>query len=1059
MSQSHDSMETGLIETLANEYESMFYVDLFNGRMSIYRMDNRAYERSRPAATDVLFSDYIELMVLANVSPEFQKEVLDFTDLAGLRERLSGCKSVSTRYRTKGAPPRYKEMRIVKTGFSDCPENAVVTILDQTELAVRELESIEMRHELELARARRDREAELIAAKETAENARRELAEISAANSMSLERALLALQGDVGSTGTRPFLEIVRERFNADVCFLSRLDVAHGANVIEDLHMVARDGRAVINGKVSAPIGLFSSHRAQLLSQGLREWNARDLAEIRDAYGISRRKGAGNASSMTSVPLFVKGAAWGVLNVVFDEDRRLNELEKGNFRRLASVFGSAIERRLNYEELSGLHAAAAEESIFINRIFNASPSPCFLKDADYGLRYVRCNAAYAALVGARMDEIIGKTAEELLGPGISALAAKRDEEALGGAAAIQYEDTMVFEDGSSRTLRCWKQTLMGSGHRLVLCVIHDVTEERRAAAAESFKADVSSFVVAHRDQWQIIDYVARRLIGYFNCDHVIFAGVDGYRRDWFLDDVREGVCNGCANCPMNSADSALFGSSNMVNLSDARSPDALQLPPDCPNKSVMATQVMVDGKPWARLGVIYARRRSPFFESGERVMRIAVDFIALSVQRANAMAEISRKNQEILQALDDAKKAERTKSTFLATMSHEIRTPLNAVIGFSEFLRDAGCSPEERDTYLDGITKSSNALLALINDILDLSKLEARNIEVRGGICDMRKLFEEMASIFQFSAQDKHISLDYEIDKDFPLLDLREERVRQILLNLVGNAVKFTQKGGVNFSAGLDCVADDGTATLVVKVADTGIGISPDKIQAVFDPFMQDGGIRGGKVYKGTGLGLPISRRLAEAAGGTLVAESKLGAGSVFTLSLPGVGLPETECAPLSARECAPDAPATQPRRREASSADIAKLRFVLVDDVQMNLRILRQYLKRLGVPVDGIEMFGGAREAMAYLKSAEASRRDGRLIVLTDMWMPGMNGEALAREMRADPELAGVPVVAVTADADAGSTFDVDLFDSILTKPVTGDSILNLLGEFCPGGDGARKV
>ena len=395
--------------------------------------------------------------------------------------------------------------------------------------------------------------------------------------------------------------------------------------------------------------------------------------------------------------------------------------------------------------------------------------------------------------------------------------------------------------------------------------------------------------------------------------------------------------------------------------------------------------------------------------------------------------------ERLSKALEEAKSAEQTKSAFLATMSHEIRTPLNAVIGFAEFLQKMDLTPEERENYLAGITRSSNALLSLINDVLDLSKLDAGKVVVRGGSCNVGRLLDEMRSIFHFNAARKGIEISCEIADDFPSVALKEERVRQILLNLVGNAVKFTEHGRVSCSARWIPGAP-GRGTLTVQVRDTGIGIPKEKQGEIFDPFVQADGVRGGKVYQGTGLGLPICRRLVEAVGGEISLESEAGKGATFTVVIPDV---EISAEPDVAAEEIVD----------VAAADVAlkaprEIQVVAVDDVPLNLVVVGKFCEMAGVPRRNIHTFLRAGEALKHLreKGLGPSRR---LLVFTDMWMPEMTGEEFVRAIRKDLALARVPVVAVTADAETSGSYDMSLFDGVITKPITGAKIKTALVRF----------
>ena len=452
-----------------------------------------------------------------------------------------------------------------------------------------------------------------------------------------------------------------------------------------------------------------------------------------------------------------------------------------------------------------------------------------------------------------------------------------------------------------------------------------------------------------------------------------------------------------------------------------------QLVPPCSRgfRFLISTPLLVHGRLWGSLVVGFPLDRA--LEDVERdILFRCADVLSSAIERRDTYEEVLRKNEALRVALEAAEQGERAKTTFLATMSHEIRTPLNAVIGFAEFLRAPACTDAERREYTEGILTSSQALLSLINDILDLSKIEAGRMDIRGGACDLAKLFGEMRDVFRFRAAAKGIALRAELAPDFPVLALQEECVRQILLNLIGNAVKFTERGFVA------CSAAFAGGCLEIRVEDTGPGISPERREAIFNPFVQDGGVRGGKVYEGTGLGLPICRRLVESVGGSVSVESELGKGSVFSVRIPDVA--------VSAPRAGAPAP-SESGRLAAALASAVRRRVFLVDDVPLNLHVAARHVQMQGVAKEDIFEFSSAVDALAALRTA-AEDGDLPMAVLTDMWMPGMDGAALARAIRRDEVLKHLPIVALTADADVASSFDVTLFDAVLTKPLTRDKV-----------------
>jgi len=266
----------------------------------------------------------------------------------------------------------------------------------------------------------------------------------------------------------------------------------------------------------------------------------------------------------------------------------------------------------------------------------------------------------------------------------------------------------------------------------------------------------------------------------------------------------------------------------------------------------------------------------------EELSRLNNELVNLQRELVRANAEITRQCDELKTFLEQAQSADRLKSAFLATMSHELRTPLNSIIGFTSILLQGMAGPlnDEQNKQLSMIQNSARHLLALINDVLDISKIEAGEIETFSAPFDMRRLIEEVMQTVMQNAQKKGLTLHASIAPSVGTVVSDQRRVKQILLNLVNNAVKFTERGEVR----IDCRIDGGA--VVTSVHDTGIGIHPKDMEKLFKPFQQiDSGLT--RNHEGTGLGLAICKRLVEKLGGNVTVESEPGRGSTFTFTLP----------------------------------------------------------------------------------------------------------------------------------------------------------------------------
>jgi nitrogen-specific signal transduction histidine kinase len=378
---------------------------------------------------------------------------------------------------------------------------------------------------------------------------------------------------------------------------------------------------------------------------------------------------------------------------------------------------------------------------------------------------------------------------------------------------------------------------------------------------------------------------------------------------------------------------------------------------------------------------------------------------------------------ELNNAIKAAESAAKAKSLFLATMSHEIRTPLNAILGFSQLLQDESLPPTEAGEYLRSIHYAGNALLSLINDILDLSKLDADQMIIQPEPTNLRELMFELEAVFTAKAKSQGIELITTVPDALPVLNLDERRLRQVLLNIIGNAVKFTKQGSVSVSLAFFKL-NEKRGAVTIRVADTGCGISKESLTKIFEPFVQDKtSYRGIRTENGTGLGLSIAKRLIDCMKGSLTVESTVGKGSVFSILLPEIEI------------CA-DAELKQDEQTGEGKPNTST-KILVVDDVPLNVKVLCAMLRKMGF--DPVSASSGAKA----LELMKATKPD---VALLDLWMPEMNGMELATAIRANPDWTGIRIYAVTADTENTTNFDMSLFDGIVMKPVTQESLLKVL-------------
>ncbi|RMD88788.1 MAG: response regulator, partial [Alphaproteobacteria bacterium] len=398
------------------------------------------------------------------------------------------------------------------------------------------------------------------------------------------------------------------------------------------------------------------------------------------------------------------------------------------------------------------------------------------------------------------------------------------------------------------------------------------------------------------------------------------------------------------------------------------------------------------------------------------------------------ITEIKAREAQLIEARAEAEAASRAKSAFLANMSHEIRTPMNGVVGMAELLCETELSGEQR-LFAETIRASGEALLTIINDVLDYSKIEAGKLELFSEPFDLERLIHDSLMLLKPKAAQKGLDLVLDYDLFLPTRLVGDAgRVRQCLLNLLGNAVKFTEAGHVMVRT--TGITRDGVLELHLTVEDTGIGIPPEKLDHVFGEFNQVDDAANRK-FEGTGLGLAITRRLIELMGGRIWVESTPGEGSVFGFA---VSLPVAEDA--GAQAGGHTHPATTPRTGPGP-------RLVLVDDMPVNRTVIERHLRGLGARV---KSFADPVRALDHI----TGRKHPPDAVLTDQRMPGMSGEALAVRLR-ETGFSG-PVILLSSDGTA-SRENAGAITATLHKPVLRRELAELLGGLAgaPGQAGAQ--
>jgi PAS domain S-box-containing protein len=626
---------------------------------------------------------------------------------------------------------------------------------------------------------------------------------------------------------------------------------------------------------------------------------------------------------------------------------------------------------------------------FLQTLINTLPNPIFYK--DIAAKYQGCNQTFAReILGLPITDIIGRTVFELpqaIPPHLAEIYWHKDMEMLQQPGTQVYEDQVLCRDGRLRDYVFFKATYDDAAGQVagIVGIMLDITE--RKIIEQALKRSEEKYRA-------LLDAIPD-LIFQISGDG-IYLDIKGGGEDTSITDP-----------------AGMVGKSMYDVLPPALAAQRMQYIQEALRTGHMQTFEYQLDPPHNKPQQDYEAR---IVISGENEVLL----IARNITQRKHM------ERELQQAKETAEAANQAKSEFLANMSHEIRTPMNGVIGMTELALGTRLSREQRD-YLTAVQTSAESLLSLLNDILDFSKIEAGRLELDDVDFDLRQVIEQLADIMAQRAAEKRLELVLNLPPDLPT-GVRGDplRVRQILVNLVGNAIKFTTSGEVIVSIkALRLEAD--MIELLCTVADTGIGILPEKQDLIFNSFSQaDGGIT--RQYGGTGLGLTISKQLVEMMGGRIWVESQAGQGATFSFTIRLIPQPHWVSA------------------INPAAVSLQRLRVLVIDDNATNRQILYQTLLGFGcLPLDAEDGYTGLKA----LKLAAASPTPFEVLLL-DVQMPIISGLDVLRHIQESPELSDLLVVMLTSvdSLQSLTTHQPGGWAAYLTKPVKQSQLLNTMQE-----------
>ncbi len=867
-------------------------------------------------------------------------------------------------------------------------------------------------------------------------------------NEREFERAIIELQKDVGSTHPKLMLEIVRNRMNADLCYIVQIH-ADSSGVVRAGQLLTRGGWTnTRDWTIDAELGRVFDTRLKASSVVTFHENEFDWIRANSVLEDALPECLSMLRTLHCYGVRKQGRLVGVLCVGYNGDRGLSKPLNDFLRRAALVIVTALERIATYRDLAiALNVAHLKGEVveFLFRHQNyaeirdfVGTKVCEITGAQHlvlcsedGARsdWFGADAPSCCRGCAKVSVDFGKRLPpDFFAESESVIVREGDPLPdmnlppycpMKSAVIAQFKGThgwwrMVVDYTKTHSLNM-NEVARGIRTALEFLALAYFREQNAKAIKmmqdhQKFRADALACAFSGDDLSELIDMMMHRLLELTECDYIALHSVDGHhlmlQQDGALAEC-PGRCTACSfyklQLPPGENEEHVF------DLPDAKGCLGASVPHDCPAKSLEVAAVYCDGRPWGGIALHYLDRRRQISDHDRSTLKVSADVLTLALERRSAAARLKAERDRVVAA-------EKARSYFFSAVSHDIRTPLNAIIGFSELLQAGGMPPAEAAQSLRMIVSSGKTLLQLVNDVLDLSQMDLGKLKFNLAPTDVGEIVRETVAMFQLQARDRNQTLVVEVPA-LPRLMVDEHRFRQVLFNFIGNAVKYagpcTIRVSVVYAGGV----------FKTTVSDNGRGVSAEKAKLLMQPFVQ-ADIK--NRTEGCGLGLAICRRLVEIAHGTISIDTAPGRGFSIRTEVP-VACAPGEGAAGEKEDAASEAVAYEPPRR-----------ILVVDDSPVNRAVLKAMLKKMGVAE--IELAADGRAALEKLEKDSAFDW-----ILTDMWMPVMDGAELVQRIRTDARLAGLRVCSVTADVEARGVYQEQGFDALLLKPMTIESLKGL--------------
>ena len=677
------------------------------------------------------------------------------------------------------------------------------------------------------------------------------------------------------------------------------------------------------------------------------------------------------------------------------------------------VINNITERKNAEEEIKKI-------SFEYEKVFNGTQSALFLIEVIDGseFRYIRNNLAHQKLTGLTLEFFQGKSAHEILDEETANKVEENYKSCLVEGRSITYEESIALPVGKKTWITTLTPIYESGTVKFIVGSSLDISEKRIIE---------KNLIESESRLRQIIDLVphfifAKDIAGNYLLVNKALAEALGTTSQNMISKKEKDFYADYKQVLKNLEDDADV----IINNIRKHNPEEIFTRMDGLKRYMQTTKI-------------------PFkFSEGSRpaLLGVSVDITDLKLTELslienqnklqNALTQLEWTNDQLRLAKESAEIANRTKSEFLANMSHEIRTPMNAILGFAEILLNTSKDNVSKN-YINNILSSGKTLLGLINDLLDLSKIESGNLTLNYEPLDFREVFNELFMMFMEKASSKKIDFIFDIDDNLPKgIELDEIRIRQILINLINNAIKFTETGYVKvFAKTIEEGKNDSNVTFVIEVEDTGIGIDESELTEIFDSFRQSRRLST-KHYGGTGLGLTITKRLTEMMGGTISVKSRLKKGSTFTVIFKNLKVSSENVTASTGKY-------------EWSKIDIDFIngKLLVIDDIKKNIEIVKGYLSPYNIVVEG------ALTGKAGIKKA---REHEPHLILMDLRMPDIDGYQALSILKQDPKTRHIPIIAFTASAMIKEIGGLkDRFDGFLMKPIQNEILVDFLIKYIP--------